>query len=826
MATRASLIIAGLAVLALWLALLAAPPLRLDVGAGGDGRFLAGFYDAEQGDGASFRWSGPDARLMLHGAPLGPARLEMRLSGERLAAEGTPLVALVGERVTLAAFEVTPGWRRYQLLLPPGAAAGLAGTRPLDLRTAVSQPGAATDGRDYRALGLPLDRLTLTPLTADAGGTLLRALWLSWPIALLGALAGWTAPRPAVRALCAALALLLATWAWRDPHGLAWALPPAPWTLGATTVLAGWRWWAGRDSPPALGPLWGATALATLGLATGLMHARIATGIAAALAAAALLVLARLPSGLGAARAVVPLRPGVPLLALVAILGLALTLRLYRIDDLPFGLWRDEARHGLVALRIAEDPGYRPIFVREERVELPGLGLYPFAAAINIFGVHLWTMRLVTALAGALTVLPLYGVAARLSGHRAVGLVAALLLAVSSWHISLSRFAFPTVFEPLLSLSAWWLLLVGLDRSRAGGEAQRATALPALRSLGACLLAGALLGLAAQTYHTGRITPLAALWLALLLLLREPRAWRGWMAGASAAALGLTLTVAPLAAYAITRPGDFNERVGAVFLLGEEALRAQAPLAALDANLGRHLRMFTVEGDANGRHHAPFRPLLDVISGVGLLAGVAALLRRPDPWPARFLLGALGIGLLPGLLAVDAPHAMRSSGALAPACIIAATGWAELWRILAPSRPTLAWRLAPLILVGGLIGLNAGLYFVVMPRDPQVFGGFYPVQSWMGIYAGRQDGDGRIYVPRTVRDHPSFRFLAAGRPVGVFEGGSAEPPPAPGDRFLLTGYFATEEAAALDASLASTPEATGPPFPDGRGPTYYVVRAR
>jgi hypothetical protein len=51
--------------------------------------------------------------------------------------------------------------------------------------------------------------------------------------------------------------------------------------------------------------------------------------------------------------------------------------------------------------------------------------------------------------------------------------------------------------------------------------------------------------------------------------------------------------------------------------------------------------------------------------------------------------------------------------------------------------------------------------------------------------------------------------------------------PAPGDSFLLSGYFADAEAAALAPALGAPPEpvAAGPPFPDGRGPTYYVVRA-
>ena len=910
MSTRYSLLALGLVALLLALVLRAAPPLRLDAGAADATRFLWGFYDAETGaQGERFRWSGPDARLMLHGAPPGAARLELRLSGERLVAESAPGLALGRDDATFAAFDVTPGWRVYRLLLPPGSLAGQAGAAlPLELRSAVSRPGADEDARDYRPLGVPLSWLRLTPLPGADTGALPRAAWLTWLVAIVGL---GLAPLLGARwqlALIAASGATLALWAWRDPYSLAWALPATPWALGAASLLLAGAWLWGRARSVQLGAPLLLGGVAALALALGLMHAQLAVGMGVGLAIVALLAFATPANGLGAGvwadtddrrpttddrrlttddrrpttddrrpttaprlsaigyrlSAIGYRLPAIGML-LGAIFLLALGLRLFRIDVLPFGLWRDEARHGLVALRIAEDPAYRPIYVLDERVQLPGLGLYPFALALKLFGVHLWTMRLVAALAGALTVLPLYAVTARLTGRPGVGLLAALLLAVSSWHISISRFSFPTIYEPLLSLTVWWLVLKALApqtvdggrRTVDGGRrtVSSGTPLPStvhrrpaigyrLSAIGYGLLTGILLGVVAQTYHIGRITPLTAGWLALLLLARAPGAWRGWLLWAGAAALGLGLTLAPLLGYALARPADFNDRVGAVFLLSVDALKARAPLAALDENLGRYLLMFTVAGDANGRHHAPYRPMLDILSGLGLLLGLAAVLRRLGDWRSRFLLGAVGVGLLPGLLAVDAPHAMRSFGALAPVCIIAALGLAELWRMQQnyrrpttddqqAARPLLALvrGLSSVIVFVGLVGLNAGLYFGVMPGDPRVFGGFYPVQSQMGIYVAQADPAGRIFVPEGVRGHPSFLFLAAGRPVETFTGGPELPvselsaPPMPGDRFLLTGYFAAQEAAALAAALGPmpAPATTGPPFPDGRGPTYVVV---
>ncbi len=76
--------------------------------------------------------------------------------------------------------------------------------------------------------------------------------------------------------------------------------------------------------------------------------------------------------------------------------------------------------------------------------------------ALRIWGIHDWTLRTITALAGALAILPLYALVRRLYDVR-IALLAAALLAFSHWDISISRFSFPTIFDPLLQLTALWL---------------------------------------------------------------------------------------------------------------------------------------------------------------------------------------------------------------------------------------------------------------------------------------------------------------------------------------------------------------------------------
>jgi 4-amino-4-deoxy-L-arabinose transferase-like glycosyltransferase len=549
----------------------------------------------------------------------------------------------------------------------------------------------------------------------------------------------------------------------RDPYLTAWALPSTPITL----------------------------AVVTLGL-----------------------LLTRGGSRLEAAPA--PPDPGPPLLRqrtrvlLALALLIAFAMRFHAIRELPFSLWRDEAWHGLVALRILEDDTYRPIYVDESHVNLPGFGLYPFALALKLWGVRPWSLRTVTALAGALTVLPLYGLARALTRRAGVGLLAAALLAVSSWHVSLSRFSFPAVFDPFLTLSGLWLLLRSRDATRPADGGLFAAA------------AGATLGLAVQTYHSARAAPLLAALLVVCLMGRK--AMRARVLLPLVLAFGLVL--APLALYSGRHPSALNARVSDVFLLRHAEGTGEAPLSALDASVGRHLLMFNVRGDANGRHHAPGQPLLDRVTGLGFLAGFAVLLARRRAGPSRFLLGALALTLLPSVLAVDGPHAMRSIGAAPYACLIAAIGWLEIARLT-------SWpRACALAALGLAVVLNVRTYFFEMAVDSRVFASSYPVQTQVGAFLRRlfeergAEAVAQTYVSARVADNAVFAFLTHGTSPGTFEGVTLSRPPRPGALFILSGRAREEEEQALAPYLgrAPTPEAFGPPFPGGADPSFLVYR--
>jgi 4-amino-4-deoxy-L-arabinose transferase-like glycosyltransferase len=152
---------------------------------------------------------------------------------------------------------------------------------------------------------------------------------------------------------------------------------------------------------------------------------------------------------------------------LISLILLAFGLRIWRLDILPPGLYFDEAFDGWDARRIAFE-GYHPVYFAANNGREP-LFIYLLALSVRLFGPTAYAVRLVSALAGTLTVPAVY-VAARAilrpiadqlhdRTHSPLvaalpALVAAAAIAVSYWHLSLSRLAFRVVLLPFLSALA------------------------------------------------------------------------------------------------------------------------------------------------------------------------------------------------------------------------------------------------------------------------------------------------------------------------------------------------------------------------------------
>jgi hypothetical protein len=351
------------------------------------------------------------------------------------------------------------------------------------------------------------------------------------------------------------------------------------------------------------------------------------------------------------------------------LLGLTLfaaALRTFRIGEIPFGFWIDEAAVALDARALVASSGFRPfgttplLPARPEWVQVSHLYLYACWLVQAASGFSPVGVKLISALPGILAPPALY-VLARSLLDRPFALLAGGLLAASSWHVTLSRWGWDEVLATTLCIASFHFAYRAVSETR-----------PAFAAV-----AGLVAGLALYTYVASIVALFATLtWLAGRSLFdREEREGRNLLAFAA----GVIVAALPLFTHWALHPGPPGSRVRELWSL---SLGGGAFLSSLWDNTWQHLLMFHVRGDPNPRHHLPGEPLLDPVTGILFAVGVAVALLRWRRPVSQMALTWLGVGLLAGMLSShpsESPHAYRT-GMVAPACfLLAAMGARSLW---------------------------------------------------------------------------------------------------------------------------------------------------
>ncbi len=272
-------------------------------------------------------------------------------------------------------------------------------------------------------------------------------------------------------------------------------------------------------------------------------------------------------------------------IALAAILVAAAAFRLIALDRVPPGINQDEANRAYEAfcLRRTGHDRYEktwPIFFRAfGAIDYPpGTYIYLLIPVQAVLGMTIWSTRLPAALLGTLNVWLVYLLLRRLYSRR-VGLLGALLLAVSPWHVHLSRVAFEVSLCPPLVTLGFYLI------ARCGSPpGERPIAPLPRRELLSLAGAGLALGTALWTYNALRVVvPLLLVGGGLLYarevvsFLRRPRA--GWGGGLFAA--GLLLALAPFIWASIRTPEEAWARAAAINLFRTSSGTGQALLTML-----------------------------------------------------------------------------------------------------------------------------------------------------------------------------------------------------------------------------------------------------
>lgn len=153
----------------------------------------------------------------------------------------------------------------------------------------------------------------------------------------------------------------------------------------------------------------------------------------------------------------------VEVLLVVAVTVLAALVRVLQLTDIPPGLHGDEGLAGLDGQRILREGWIGPYL--PSALGTPSGTFYWTAAVFGMFGKSMFTVRLSFAILGIATVPLTYG-AFRIMFDRRVALIAAIILAVMSWHVHLSRAAFTPVSWPFMQMGALLFLVAGFQTRR------------------------------------------------------------------------------------------------------------------------------------------------------------------------------------------------------------------------------------------------------------------------------------------------------------------------------------------------------------------------
>jgi hypothetical protein len=588
----------------------------------------------------------------------------------------------------------TPRRARVLLAPPPAVVDSPQSPAPVELPAPAAPPPAP-------ALAPP----PLPPAALPASADPVRGAWLGGA-ALLLAFAGEGLLFDEARRLWGALALLLAM----ALGALAWGATPdrAPLAAGA----AGWRRIAWRR---ALFWRLGGIAVSAL-LAAGAVRANMTdpTAIFGAqgglwLAGMALLLLAcarwypRSAPDAGAG----PAWTRREAVLFVALIALSLATRLAFLDEIPWRFHFDEGYAFTETMRFYRGPMI-PLFTTTwHETSLPSLW-FAFAAGMMRFtGVNLGGVRLAEAFIGAVTVIPVYGLA-RLSWGRMAAALAAFSVAVSAVYIHYSRVSIINVSTAFAWLVCYYFLLRGL-RSRRPGD---------------FVWAGLAAGASMYTFYGARLLPYLLVAFVAYLLIFHWRATRERLGHLALLPLGFLAGFGPLLGYFLLHPEMWTSRALTKMNVPPE-IPTSWDAVVRDWNILAPYLWQNVLGLSvvPGRDTVYYAPFLLGPEAALLALGVALLIRR---WrqPAAFLLLLTGAGVvLAGGTLIEGetiPNFAHWTPAF-PVFYLALALPLACWLTAVRRADRLAWRLARIAVAAALLWDGAAnLYGYLVDYPPLV----------------------------------------------------------------------------------------------------------
>lgn len=441
---------------------------------------------------------------------------------------------------------------------------------------------------------------------------------------------------------------------------------------------------------------------------------------------------------------------------LAGIIVLAIAFRFYNIKEQPGGLFPDEAANGL-DINLMEQGHLQPFYERGNGRE--ALFFYMEWASVAAFGRGAWQHHIVSALVGLLGVIAVFLVARKLFFlfHRqrdtdkalaanqatTLGLLASFFMAVSSWHVVLSRTAFRANMIPMFSGFTFYFGLLAYSAETRG------------KRYFWSIMTGATFALGFYTYIAYRIMgPLiviALLWPIAVDIYQSPRfeSIKKFFGSFIALCASFIVFIAPIFYYFYTHPGSFIGRSNQVSIFNPELNNGNL-IGTFGEVVKETLMGYFWHGDLNWRQNISGHSFLSIIIspffaiglvGVTYLAARYAFtpLKNKLDWKYFLLAGWFWAMLIPEVTTAEGiPHGLRLVGTIPPVFIMTAVGlmWVmamarkvvnKFWPMLSERQHKIlnfAFGLKTIAFFAALIIETYFLYFVYAANSPEYYYAF------------------------------------------------------------------------------------------------------
>lgn len=390
--------------------------------------------------------------------------------------------------------------------------------------------------------------------------------------------------------------------------------------------------------------------------------------------------------------------------AILAVLLIAMFVRLWQLDSAPPGLQHDEIFKAVEGRLIVEQGDWRVFYPSNQGHE--GGYIWLLGLSYALFGHTFIMIKFPAFVCGTLTVALLYRVVAQSNGHR-IGLLASAMAAVSFWAVFTSRVGLRAVSLPPVTLVVLWgIWSVCFAKPTKSGRRWRAAA-----------LTGTVLGFAIYTYTSSFVLYVVyGLFLLGLVVVDRVTLKRRWPELLLVGAIGAVLTI-PMIQARLTDDQGLN-RVSTITRPWNE-FKEGRPDELID-NATKLLGMAAFTGDPEWRYNVADRPLfllpigLLVYVGLGLIAWEA----RRKPFNVLWI-GLAIIGLIPSLLTVSAPSSLRAIIILPSIMLSIAIAGDRIGSLFKPYRRQAGWAIG-LAIVTITVAADWPAYFETWSNHPEV----------------------------------------------------------------------------------------------------------